>query len=46
MVSKFESLGVAIAAVEETEEEEFFLSTVLAILSNSFERIEWWGKDV
>ena len=44
MVSKFESLGVAIAAVEETEEE--FLSTVLAILSNSFERIEWWGKDV
>ena len=45
MVSKFESLGVAIAAVEETEEEEF-LSTVLAILSNSFERIEWWGKNV
>ena len=45
MVSKFVSLGVAIAAVEETEEEEF-LSTVLAILSNSFERIEWWGKDV
>ena len=45
MVSKFESLGVAIAAVEETEEEEFLL-TVLAILFNSFERIEWWGKDV
>ena len=45
MVSKFVLLGVAIAAVEETEEEEF-LSTVLAILSNSFERIEWWGKDV
>ena len=33
-------MGVVIAAVEETEEEEF-LSTVLAILSNSFERIEW-----
>ena len=45
MVSKFESSAVVIAAVEETEEEEF-LSTVLAMLSNSLERIEWWGKDV
>ena len=45
MVSKFVSLEVVIAVVEETEEEEFLL-TVLVILSNSFEKIEWWGKDV
>ena len=45
MVSKFVSSGIVIAAVKETEEENF-LSTVLTILSNSFERIQWWGNDV
>ena len=33
MVSKFESLGVAIAAVEETEEEDFFVDS----FSNNFQ---------
>jgi hypothetical protein len=32
------------AAVEEIEGEDIVDS--LAILSNSFQRIEWWGEDV